>query len=102
MALLGAILLAIFVVPSPWGIPLVVGGAAVEVAEAWILVRWSRRRRSNAGAEAMIGATAVALEDGWVRIAGERWRARTEGGPLEPGETVEVVAVDRLTLVVRP
>lgn len=101
MALLCAILLAIFVVPSPWGIPLVAGGVMVEVVEAWVMVRWSRGRRSDSGAEAMIGATAVVLDDGWVRIAGERWRARAEE-PLEPGATVEVIAVDGLTLVVSP
>lgn len=101
MALLCAILLAVFVVPSPWGIPLVAGAAGLEVVEAWLMVRWSRRRRSRAGAEAMIGAAAVVIEDGWVRIAGERWRTRADA-PLDPGTTVHVVAIDGLTLVVRP
>jgi membrane-bound ClpP family serine protease len=35
-----------------------------------------------------------------VRVAGERWRARADA-PLEPGETVEVVGIEGLTLVVR-
>jgi membrane-bound serine protease (ClpP class) len=101
VALLGAILLAIFVVPAPWGVPLIVAGALVEVAEAWTMLHWSRRRRARSGAEAMIGAEAVVLADGWVRIAGERWRARADA-PLEPGATVEVLAIEGLTLVVRP
>jgi membrane-bound serine protease (ClpP class) len=105
VALLGAILLAIFVVPAPWGVPLIAAGAAVEVAEAWAMLRWSRRRRARSGAEAMIGAEAVVIADGWVRIAGERWRARSvaplEDAPLEPGATVEVLAIEGLTLVVR-
>jgi membrane-bound serine protease (ClpP class) len=100
VALLGAILLAIFVVPAPWGVPLIAAGAAVEVAEAWAMLRWSRRRRARSGAEAMIGAEAVVIADGWVRIAGERWRARSVT-PLEPGATVEVLAIEGLTLVVR-
>jgi membrane-bound serine protease (ClpP class) len=99
VALLGAILLAVFVVPSPWGVPLVAGAAAVEVAESLLLLRWSRRRRVRVGVEAMIGAEALVLEDGWVRIAGERWRAAAHA-PLRPGETVRVVAIDGLTLVV--
>jgi membrane-bound serine protease (ClpP class) len=99
VALLGAILLAVFVVPAPWGLPLVAGAAAVEVAESWLLLRWSRRRRARVGVEAMIGAEAVVLEDGWVRIAGERWRAAGDA-PLRPGETVRVVAIEGLTLVV--
>ena len=100
MALLVAILLAVLVVPAPWGIPLVAGGAAVEVVEAWLLLRWSRRRRSSSGADALLGAEAVVLEDGWVRVAGERWRARSDA-PLESGETVEIVSIEGLTLVVR-
>ena len=100
MALLGAILLAIFVVPAPWGIPLVAGGVAVEALEAWVGLRWSRRRRALSGAEALVGAEAVALDDGWVRVRGERWRARSDDS-LEPGAAVEVVAVDGLTLRVR-
>ncbi len=100
MALLGAILLAVFVVPSPWGIPLVAAGAAVEVAEAWAMLSWSRRRRVTAGPETLAGTPAVVIGDGWVRVQGERWRARSRE-PLEPGTTVEVVSRDGLVLCVR-
>src|SRR3954463_7163891 len=100
MALLTTILLAIFVVPPPWGIVLVAVGAGIEVAEAWGMLWWSRRRRSVVGAEAMVGAEAVALGDGWVRVGGERWRARADGR-LAAGDPVEVVAVEGLTVVVR-
>ena len=100
MALLGAILLAIFVVPAPWGIPLVAGGVLVEAAEAWGLLWWSRRRRARVGAESLLGAHAEVLEDGWVRVQGERWQARSSE-QLRPGETVEVVARDGLLLEVR-
>jgi membrane-bound serine protease (ClpP class) len=100
VALLTTILLAVFVVPPPWGIVLVGIGAAIEVAEAWGMLWWSRRRRAVVGSEAMVGAEAVALGDGWVRVGGERWRARSDGRLLA-GDRVEVVAVDGLTVVVR-
>jgi membrane-bound serine protease (ClpP class) len=101
MALLGAILLAVFVVPSPWGVPLVAAGAVVEAAESWLFIRWSRRRRVLSGPETMVGAEAVAVDVGSVRIDGELWRARARR-PLEPGEAVRVEERDGLTLVVRP
>jgi membrane-bound serine protease (ClpP class) len=101
VALLTAILLAVFVVPAPWGIPVVAGGALIEIGEALGLLWWSRRRRARVGAEAMIGGRAVVLDDGWVRVQGERWRARSSV-PLEPGSEVEVLALEGLTLVVRP
>ena len=70
-------------------------GAAVEGAEAWLMLRWSRRRRAAVGAEAMVGAEAVVVDGVWVRVAGERWRARDHEG-REPGEIVEVRAVEGL------
>jgi membrane-bound serine protease (ClpP class) len=103
--LLGAILLAIFVVPSPWGAVLVVAAAAFEVAETWFLIRLSRRRRIQVGAEALIGARAEAISDcrpeGQVRLAGEIWQAWCAAGAGR-GETVRVTAREGLTLVVEP
>ena len=57
MLLLGAILLAIFVLPSPWGIVAVVAGGLIDIAESVAFIWWSRRRRAVTGAEALIGAT---------------------------------------------
>ena len=100
MALVTSIVLALFVVPAEWRVPVVLAGVTVEVAEAAGGIWWSRRRRARVGAEAMVGARAVVLEGDWVRVAGERWRARGDA-PLVPGATVVVEAVDGLTLVVR-
>jgi len=99
MALVGAVLLAIFVVPSPWGLPLVAAGALVEVGESVFWLRWSRRRRIQAGAEAMLGAEAEVVDDCFVRVAGELWQAR---GLEErrPGDRVRVRAIDGLVLEV--
>jgi membrane protein implicated in regulation of membrane protease activity len=100
MLLVGAILLAIFVLPSPWGLIAVLAGGLIDVAESLVLLRWSRRRRAVTGAEALIGQRAVVSNTPTqVRIAGELWEARSDR-LLRPGEEVVVRAVDGLTLVV--
>jgi len=90
----GAVLLAIFVAPAPWGLVLVAASAVVEVGETYFWIRFSRRRRIQAGAETLIGARAVVVSAcrpaGQVRVQGELWRARCEPG-AEPGETVRIV-----------
>ena len=89
--------------PAPWGVVAVVCGLFVEVGEAAFWVRWSRRRRSPVGAEALVGAQARVVEAchplGRVRVHGELWRARCERG-ADGGETVRVTAVNGLTLLV--
>ena|SRR6266571_3939525 len=99
MLLLGGILLAIFVLPWPWGIVAVVGGGLLDIGESLVLMRWSRRRRVATGAEALVGRTAVVSSPSQVRVAGELWEARSED-VLVPGDEVEVRAVDGLTLEV--
>ncbi len=99
MLLLGAILLAIFVLPSPWGIVAVVAGGLTDIAESVVILKWSRRRRAVTGVEALIGKTAVVSSPTQVRVAGELWEARS-ADPLVVGEEVEVVGVDGLTLQV--
>ena len=101
MLLLGAILLAIFVLPSPWGLVVIVAGGLTDVAEALVLLRWSRRRRSVSGVEALVGKTAVVSTPMQVRVAGELWEA-TSDQRLVAGEEVEVTGVDGLTLLVSP
>jgi membrane-bound serine protease (ClpP class) len=101
----GAVLLAVFVVPAPWGLVLVAASAVVEVAETYFWIRFSRRRRIQAGAETLIGARAVVASAcrpaGQVRVQGELWRARCEAG-ADPGETVRIVGREGLTLLVEP
>ncbi len=103
MALVTAIVLAIFVLPAPWGVVVLAGGLLVEVGEAWLWWRLSRRRRPAVGVEALVGLRATVVSPcrptGQVRVAGELWRAVcTEGA--DPGETVWVEAVDGLALIV--
>lgn len=99
MTLVVAILLAIFVLPAPWGIVAVAAALVIEVGESLFLLRWSRRRRAAVGVEALVGARAVVDRDGFVRVKGELWRARGLGDAT-PGESVRVLAVDGLELVV--
>ena len=105
MGLFVALLLAVFVLDEPWSWVVVGLGAAWEIAETTLIVRWSQRRRSVVGAEALVGRVGVVAGDcmpeGQVRIAGELWRARCAGGAAA-GDEVVVREVDGLTLVVDP
>lgn len=100
MLLLGGILLAVFVIPWPWGIFAILGGALLDIGESAAFLRWSRRRKSPVGADALVGQTAVVATPAQVRVAGELWAARSDV-PLVPGEEVLVAGIDGLTLVVR-
>jgi membrane protein implicated in regulation of membrane protease activity len=97
--LLGGILLAVFVVPWPWGLATVLGGGVLDIAESLVLLRWSKRRRSPVGVDALLGQTAVVANAAQVRIAGELWEARSDR-VLVTGERVTVRAIEGLTLVV--
>ena len=99
MLLLGAILLAIFFLPSPWGIVAILAGGIIDIAESLVLLKWSRRRRAATGVEMLIGMTAVVSSPTQVRVAGEIWEARSDG-VMVPGEEVVVHGVDGLTLLV--
>jgi membrane protein implicated in regulation of membrane protease activity len=99
MLLLGAILLAIFFLPSPWGFVAILAGGLIDIAESLILLKWSRRRRAVTGVEALIGKTAVVSSPTQVRVAGELWEARS-GRVLIPGDEVVVHGVEGLTLLV--
>lgn len=65
-------------------------------------------RQPTTGREGLIGAqgkvsTTVSEEtEGEIAVVGELWRARSQQGELAPGTKVEVLAVEGLTLVVRP
>jgi membrane-bound serine protease (ClpP class) len=100
-----AVALALFVLPRPWGLVAVIAAAIVEVGETWFWVRFSQRRRIQAGAETLIGARAEVVSPcrptGQVRLVGELWQARCEAG-VEPGETVRVTGREGLTLLVEP
>lgn len=103
MLLVGAILLAVFVLPPLWGLVVVTAAALVEIGEFFFWIWLSRRRGVQAGAEALVGKTARVVAacrpEGWVRVEGELWRARCVAG-ADLGESVRVVSVEGLTLEV--
>ena len=99
MLLLAGILLAVFVVPWPWGVATIIAGGLLDVGESFAFIKWSRRRKAAVGVEALVGRTAVVATPTQVRVAGELWEARADR-TLRAGDEVVVQAVDGLTLVV--
>jgi membrane protein implicated in regulation of membrane protease activity len=99
MLLLGAILLAIFVLPSPWGIVAVIAGGLIDIGESLVLLKWTRRRKSTVGVETLVGQKGVVSTLTQVRVAGELWEARSDR-VLVAGEEVVVRGVEGLTLLV--
>ena len=96
-----AVVLALFVLPSPWGIVAVIVAAVVEIGETGFWFWLSKRRRVQVGAETLIGAHAEAVGDGLVRVDGELWQARAAAA-LSPGDRVLVVGREELVLEVEP
>ncbi len=105
MLFLIALALAIFVLPSPWGVVAVVCALAIDLVEVGVGLWYSKRRRSSVGSQTLVGMTGIAMgelrPDGQVRIDGEIWRARCQRG-CDADVTVVVRAVDGLTLEVEP
>jgi membrane protein implicated in regulation of membrane protease activity len=103
MALVIAILLAIYVLPTEWGIVVVAGAAVLEIGETWFWYWLSHRRRPTVGVESLVGMRATVVTPcrptGQVRVAGELWQARCDGG-ADPGDVVDIEAVEGLTLLV--
>lgn len=105
MLVLIALALAIFVLPSPWGILAVGVAATLDIAETGLFIWWSKRRRATVGVDALVGKVGVATSELWpegqVKVDGEIWRARCAGG-CDAGTKVVVRSVEGLTLVVDP
>ena len=101
MLLLLGILLAIFVLPSPWGLVAVGIGALLDICESIILLQWSKRRRRSVGTATLVGRRAVVVTPvaprGQVKLDGEIWKAKS-GEVLDRGDEVVVRAVDGLVL----
>jgi len=103
--LVGAIILAAFVLPPGWGIAAVTAGIVIEVAEVGFWIRFLRRYRISAGPEALVGKQAKVIETcdplGRVRLRGEIWHAHCDDG-AGIGEVVTVTGLAGLTLQVEP
>jgi membrane-bound serine protease (ClpP class) len=79
---------------------LIFGLSAFTARALWRI----RKRPSLVGGDAMLGMPAEVIDwrggEGHVFAHGERWQARGDGA-FNPGETVEVAAIDGLSLSVR-
>jgi membrane-bound serine protease (ClpP class) len=66
----------------------------------------ARRRRPVTGREGLIGQVGEVREPldprGMIFVSGELWRAVSPAGPVPAGTQVEVLAINGLTLTVRP
>ena len=105
MLLVGAILLAVYVLDMPWSAIVIGLAAIVEIGETFFWIWLSRRRRIQMGPETLVGSRARVVVDclpqGQVRAQGELWQALCPAG-ARAGEWVRVTALDGLTLVVEP
>ena len=105
MLLLVAILLAIFVLPAPWGLVAVGIGAALEICESLGFLWWSKRRRASVGAVTLVGRRGVVVTPvvprGQVKVDGEIWEAESDV-PLDRDTRVVVRGVRGLVLDVGP
>ena len=103
MALVVAVILALFFAPWPWNLIAVLAGVVIEVGELTWGLRLARRWRPQTGAEAMIGQVAEVVArchpNGRVRIHGELWEARCAEG-ADVGESVRIEGLEGLTLIV--
>ena len=105
MLFLIALLLAIFLLPSPWGFIAVAVALVIDVVEISVGLWYSKRRRATVGTGTLVGATGVAVGElapsGQVKVNGEIWQAHCDLG-CDAGAAVVVRAVDGLTLEVEP
>ncbi|HET9938403.1 MAG TPA: NfeD family protein [Gaiella sp.] len=100
-----ALVLALTVLPSPWGAIAVIVAAIIDVVETGVFVWWSKRRRTSVGAETLVGRRVVVVRAlaprGQVKLDGEVWEARSET-VLVPGDDAVVTGLDGLVLDVEP
>ena len=84
-----------------------IGGAALTYIVGMPSMTRTRFGTPTIGRDWMVGARGVAIDDispeGTVRVHEAAWRARTNRAtPISRGETVNVVAIDGVTLEVEP
>lgn len=105
MIFLTGIVLAIFVFPDGWEVPVIIGFGLLEVVETTITWRLFQTWGPKVGPETLIGATGRAITEcrpsGSVRVQNEEWQARCDDG-VDAGDPIRVVARERLTLIIEP
>ena|SRR5215510_5464716 len=98
-------LILLFVLPHPWNVIVAAIVAVVWFGELYLWNRTVRGRRRVVGAQTLVGMIGEVREacrpKGQVFVNGELWEARCEEG-ADPGTRVKVLAINGLTLEVRP
>ena len=96
-----ALILALTVLPSPWGWVAVIVAALIDVLETLVFLWWSKRRKAAVGVETLVGRQAVVVRTvaprGQVKLDGEVWDARA-AQEIELGAEVVVTGLDGLVL----
>ena len=103
MLFLITILLAIFVLPSPWGLVAMLVALVIDLGEVGFGLWYAKKRKAAVGVSTLVGRKGVAIgelrPEGQVRVGGEIWKARSATG-CDAGASVVVCAVDGLRLEV--
>ncbi|MGB9722415.1 MAG: NfeD family protein [Chloroflexia bacterium] len=90
---------------EPWAIALVAGLVLLVVILILYAAVRGQRRPVVSGPEALVGMIGIAREnlapEGMIFVDGALWRARSEEGPIQAGESVEVISLEGLLLHVR-
>ena len=98
-------LLLFLLLPDPWNAVAALAALAAGGLEVLYFYRRMRGVKVVTGVENLVGAVGKAVEplepEGHVRVHGELWEARAQT-PIDRGARVQVVAVENLTLEVRP
>ncbi|MCF8097862.1 MAG: nodulation protein NfeD, partial [Desulfarculaceae bacterium] len=81
-------------IPTALAMILFFGGVAYVAGRAQLA-------KSVTGREGLLGSAGVVVDAGRVRLLGELWRYASDR-PLEPGQKIEVIAVNGLEVEVRP
>jgi membrane-bound serine protease (ClpP class) len=105
MLFLIALIIALVLLPWPWGLALVAAGLAGEALLAMYGFRYTRHWRPRVGVELLVGQSAEAITpldpEGQVKLNGEIWAAHART-PIRSGASVRVDRVDGLVLTVSP
>jgi membrane-bound serine protease (ClpP class) len=104
MLIIVAVIL-LLVLPHPWNVIVAAILAVAWLGELYLWNRTVRGRRRVVGAQTLVGMIGEVREAcrprGQVFVNGELWEARCEEG-ADPGTQVKVLAINGLTLDVRP
>jgi membrane-bound ClpP family serine protease len=94
------------VLPLQYALPLALASLLFGGLTFWSMQRKLARIPHENGQDAMLGCRVPALtnigRDGQIRWGNEIWSARSDFGPIAPGQWVRIVRVSGLRAIVEP